>query len=257
MDAKPLLIVLIFALILAVIASGMIGNVDLTDSGLTQSPASASPNDANFAAFSGAAAPAAAPAAGGVVGQPVTGGAGGKSTSPYNSPCGSSYTVQSGDTLLKIARTCLISVEDLLATNPSITNPNVISAGQKITIYNSALPIVTSIPAAQVTPLPTLVKPVSSGPTFITNIASGMKPGTSFRFEVQGFAAYAEIEVWVGQVGKDPTMVKTILSDQNGAVLTSVSVPMSAKEGETWTVTVNNTVSPRVQAVSAPFVIGK
>ncbi len=44
------------------------------------------------------------------------------------------YTVKSGDTLSKIADQHKTSVAEILAANPSISNPNLISIGQKITI---------------------------------------------------------------------------------------------------------------------------
>jgi LysM repeat protein len=50
------------------------------------------------------------------------------------SPCGASYTVVRGDTLYRIAQRCNTNVQALLRANPAITNPNLIRAGQVITI---------------------------------------------------------------------------------------------------------------------------
>jgi uncharacterized YkwD family protein len=50
---------------------------------------------------------------------------------------GQIYTVKSGDTLSKIAGYYNVTVSDLLAANPSITNPAWIYVGQKITIPSS------------------------------------------------------------------------------------------------------------------------
>ena len=44
------------------------------------------------------------------------------------------YTVQKGDTLTKIANKYNSTVDDILKLNPQITNPNVISVGQKIEV---------------------------------------------------------------------------------------------------------------------------
>ena len=44
------------------------------------------------------------------------------------------YVVQKGDTLFTIARTYGVSVQDILAENPEITNPNLIFVGQTIRI---------------------------------------------------------------------------------------------------------------------------
>ena len=52
---------------------------------------------------------------------------------PPGAPCPNPYTVQNGDWIYKIARNCGVSVNALIAANPSI-NPNYISPGQKLNI---------------------------------------------------------------------------------------------------------------------------
>ncbi|WP_224370943.1 LysM peptidoglycan-binding domain-containing protein [Hyalangium versicolor] len=47
---------------------------------------------------------------------------------------GSSYTVASGDTLTSIASRAHVTVDQILAANPSITNPDMLSLGQRISI---------------------------------------------------------------------------------------------------------------------------
>lgn len=55
--------------------------------------------------------------------------------------CGSTYTVQKGDYLMKIAQTCGISYDALLAANPQIKDPNIIRVGQVLRIDpKAALP---------------------------------------------------------------------------------------------------------------------
>lgn len=44
------------------------------------------------------------------------------------------YSIQSGDTLTKIASKNRVSIEDILHSNPQIINPNILKAGQKIKI---------------------------------------------------------------------------------------------------------------------------
>lgn len=46
----------------------------------------------------------------------------------------STYTVKAGDTLSRIAQNNNLSLSELLAANPAITNPSLIYVGQKITI---------------------------------------------------------------------------------------------------------------------------
>src|SRR5512146_603090 len=57
------------------------------------------------------------------------------------SSCGSTYTVQRGDYLTKIARTCGVSYSDLLKANPTITNPSRIYPGQVLNIPSSTIPV--------------------------------------------------------------------------------------------------------------------
>lgn len=47
---------------------------------------------------------------------------------------GDSYTVQSGDTLSKIARRYRMSLAELLRRNPTLRNPNRIRVGQTINV---------------------------------------------------------------------------------------------------------------------------
>lgn len=52
----------------------------------------------------------------------------------HPSPCGPTYVVRRGDWLAQIARTCEVSLSELLRANPQITDPNRITAGQVLTI---------------------------------------------------------------------------------------------------------------------------
>ena len=55
-------------------------------------------------------------------------------SSAFAAACGTSVTVVSGDTLLKIANRCGTTVDALLALNPNIWNANLIYAGQVIRV---------------------------------------------------------------------------------------------------------------------------
>ncbi|MGM0369354.1 MAG: LysM peptidoglycan-binding domain-containing protein [Bacillota bacterium] len=52
---------------------------------------------------------------------------------------GKTYIVQAGDTLYEIAQRHSVTLEDLLAVNPQIENPNQISVGQEICIPTKAI----------------------------------------------------------------------------------------------------------------------
>lgn len=54
--------------------------------------------------------------------------------------CGTTYTIQSGDTLTQIALRCGVLYADLRAANPTITNPDLIFPGQVINMPGSSGP---------------------------------------------------------------------------------------------------------------------
>ena len=74
-------------------------------------------------------------------GQPIAPGMPG-TTPPFNPNAGvpSQYQIQSGDTLGQIARQSGMTVDQLLAANPQITDPNMIFAGQSLNIPGMAAP---------------------------------------------------------------------------------------------------------------------
>src|SRR3990167_8020431 len=61
---------------------------------------------------------------------------GGTSTSPTvdNTATGAAYVVKTGDTLSNIAAQNGLTIEQITAANPKITNPNLIYAGQSVNI---------------------------------------------------------------------------------------------------------------------------
>src|SRR5688572_27093497 len=56
------------------------------------------------------------------------------------SPCGASYTVQRGDNLYRIAQRCGVTIEALMAANPSIPNRDTVSVGQVLVIPGATIP---------------------------------------------------------------------------------------------------------------------
>jgi LysM repeat protein len=69
------------------------------------------------------------------------------STVLAESNCGATYTVQRGDYLTKIARTCGVSYSDLLNANPTIINPSKIYPGMVLDIPSTTIPVTGSHPA--------------------------------------------------------------------------------------------------------------
>lgn len=68
------------------------------------------------------------------------------SAAAAQSSCSTTYTIQRGDYLTKIARTCGVSYSDLLKANPSITNPSRVFPGQVINIPTSGIPVIGNKP---------------------------------------------------------------------------------------------------------------
>lgn len=60
--------------------------------------------------------------------------------------CGATYTVQPGDYLTKIAKTCGVSYSDLLKDNPTITHPSLTFPGQVLNIPLAVIPLTGSQP---------------------------------------------------------------------------------------------------------------
>jgi LysM repeat protein len=62
--------------------------------------------------------------------------------------CSGAYTIVAGDTLKKIAAACTMTLSDLLALNPQITNANLIYPGQVIQLSGTpATTTATPVPA--------------------------------------------------------------------------------------------------------------
>jgi LysM repeat protein len=130
MNAKPLFVLLFFGFLISIFAGGAIGDTDLTPD---TPPASA-----------GGAAPA--------LFQDTMAGS--------SSLCASLYAVQSGDTLSGIARSCALTLADLLAANPQITNANLIHVGDRIVIPGSSAPAVVNNLPVEEPPAAEVVKAV-------------------------------------------------------------------------------------------------
>lgn len=83
---------------------------------------------------------------------------------PAVGPTGATVTVQPGNTLSELAAAGGVSVTQLLAANPQITNPDLIRVGQTINLPGKAAlaPVPAATPAAPVAPTPA---PVAVAPT--------------------------------------------------------------------------------------------
>jgi hypothetical protein len=122
MNVKTLLVLIFFGFFVIVVAGEAISATDLTPG---------TPPDSGSSGVQGILAPAGQGGSAGI--------------------CGGNYTVRSGDTLSVIARDCSLSLADLVAANPQITNPDLIHVGDQIYIPIGAPPVVNQAPAPQPT----------------------------------------------------------------------------------------------------------
>jgi len=81
------------------------------------------------------------------------------------STCTGTYTVVAGDTLSLIAAKCGVTVADLQAINPNITNPNLIFVGQTINLTGTPTAVSTTTPSGTI--------PVTSTSTSTYTTVSG------------------------------------------------------------------------------------
>jgi hypothetical protein len=196
--------------------------------------------------------------------------------------CGSVYTVRSGDTLSSIARACGITLENLLAANPAITNPNLIHVDQRVNIPGgSASQPQPAAPAAPVLPGATAVQGVRSQgadapataptdayldafriasdpnnakwPTHTPVPPKDMQPGAVIDTSVQGLYSNTPVRIGISKVGQEPVIVGEGVSRADGSFFAQVMIPLEAKAGEDWVVTFMQDGSPPKSIPISPF----
>lgn len=143
-----------------------------------------------------------------------------------------SYTVQRGDTLRIIAARFGTSVAALLAANPSITNPNVIYVGQRLTIPGGAVVATVSITPQS-----------GAAGTKITVVAGGFPPNQ-------------DVDIDLGKSGGTYTPTLDARTDSSGYLSKQITIPSSAAAGQKWLVRVRTTnMNPGVAATSTAFTV--
>lgn len=195
--------------------------------------------------------------------------------------CGDTYTVQKGDYLTKIAKTCGVTYSSLVSANPEIKDVNKIYPGQVIRIKSGAtLPTTVNYTVVQGDTLykiavrygTTVAKllelnpsikdsnkiytgqviklPANSGGTVpstggpVTVSATSAKVGASITVKVKSFPANANIDFRLGKDGQSYSVVVDGKTNASGEASATVKIPTSAKSGEKWVVTVLTTDMP-------------
>lgn len=204
--------------------------------------------------------------------------------------CGDTYTIQKGDYLTKIAKSCGISYDALLKANPEIKDPNKIFVGQVIRIKASA-----SLPGVPVTGTQeyivikgdTLFKIATRYGTTVDNLlklnpeikdaskiyvgqkirvpsgsntaqvslsSTSLRPGDSVDVTVKGFPANADIDFRLGLEGKPYSVVLDGKTNANGEATAKMTIPATAKAGERWVVQVLTTSMNNGKDLKSPVI---
>jgi LysM repeat protein len=208
------------------------------------------------------------------------------------STCGNTYTVQRGDYLSRIAKKCGLTLTQIIAYNPKITNPSRIYPGQVIHLVSgSGIPTTGStyvvqpgdtlgiiaarfgttvsmllalnhniwnpslIFVGQVINLPagTIVPPPPAGPK-ATLSATSVKAGGTVKITVTGFPASADIDYRIGKQGVAYTTVVDAKTNSAGAHIATLTIPTSAKAGEKWVIVVMTTNLVKGVSVTSPVI---
>lgn len=245
MNAKPLFILIMFILFIALMAGGSIGGTDLTPD--TPPAATAAPGEVAAAGE----VPAASGSSPGVL---------------YTSPCRGVYTVQSGDTLSQIAVNCGIPLADMIAANPAIPDPNLIQPGQQVNIPAAAAaapvlveptPVPTAAPAAAEAASGALAPEGASTPAAAAPdlLPEGLVPGGIIHVTVKNLPPTTPVSLGIGRAEAEPTMVEDRITDEKGELIIHLAIPRTAKPGEQWMVSVLTMTKPKTLVQSVPFTI--
>ncbi len=149
--------------------------------------------------------------------------------------CGSTYIVQPGDYLAKIAATCGVDVPSLLAVNPQIAYPSTIYVGQVLVMPGGA-PNPSAQPSIRIEP-------------------SAGAPGDTIYVIGSGFAGSREIAIGPSKDAETSVInEKRVTTQASGVFVSSITIPANAEVGSTLVVLAYEPGGD-VQAVSPPFTV--
>ena len=149
---------------------------------------------------------------------------------------GGVYIVRQGDTLGSIASQSGVGIEDLLAANPGLDDPDRIHAGQAL-----ALPGRSGFPAAGL--------PETGG--------GGAAPGGSIAVKVAGLPANVSARIGIGLSSTGYLPAGRAVTDEAGKLSAVVAIPTEAQPGESAFILITVEDNPPVQAKSKRFEIGE
>ena len=132
--------------------------------------------------------------------------------------CSASYTVQSGDTLMAIARRCGVTLASLEQANPQIANPRLIFPGEQITMPGGSIIPITGQQAA------------------LTISPTDGQPGTSVEVAGSAFPANSSVSVTISEAGKPPVFSNTVSTDASGGFSLFQAIPTSLPASGIWVI---------------------
>ena len=210
-----------------------------------------------------AAAPAAVPATSQTISQPqvVTIQESPVTTSqisaliPVTGGCANPYTVQPGDSLSQIGVNCNTTLAAIRQANLQIINADLIYPGQQVNIPNGNIVQIPVTGQAVVTPVAPLTPTCtcSSASIPVTGLVPMLVPGSSLQVRAINFQPNTQVNVAIGPKNTPPTAVTSGVTDANGNLTTSITVPTVADSQILWVVVVSTTTQPFIQAMSGTF----
>lgn len=149
---------------------------------------------------------------------------------------GTTYIVQRGDTLFKIAVRYGTTVDVLLKLNPSISDRSLIYVGQAI-----KLPSDSTIP-------------VTGRSVTISDYT--VRDNQEITVTVRGFPANADVDFRLGKQGSAYSVVADGKTNSSGTASVTMTIPSAANNNEKWVVVVTTTALAKgVEATSAAMTI--
>lgn len=140
-----------------------------------------------------------------------------------NPPAPLQYTVQEGDTLGAIAQTYEVSIEDLMAVN-GITDPNLLSIGQILTIPSSVSAPPSTDPVAETPPESAAAR---TSPTPLPTLTPSGPPQVEIG-QVVGAGDLANEVIVVRNLGGLVSLENWTLSDAEGNTFTFPTISLFA-----------------------------
>ena len=150
----------------------------------------------------------------------------------YITTASTTYTIQSGDTLLKIAAFYRTSIWEILQANPGMNYFTRLSPGMKLNI-----PVTRTFVRYRISETATTYYLNAR----VTLSATEALPGDDIIVYVSGFPPGAWIDYHIGVNGAPSSLLYDGTVDENGTTSLKFEIPAGAKKGDNWVIFVATT----------------